>query len=519
MCLSRKKKTITRFPKKTVRGQLTLWGIYCKYKRELEKNWDKKAKTEDEKRTARQYESNFRDILSPHFENKPFAEYYYGDIVKILKRIKYSGYKRKGEEYYYSEHKMDTLLSNIKSIDKIAVIKGIRRISLFWGTAVFLANYDIWNNDISAHKNKDKNEILIENLVAENITLRKSLTPPEEYKVFEKVFSNPEQSGEFMGIALMFAFGLRNSEACGVEFGDIIPMTGHEECYRIIIRKTTTRSREITANTKTENAYRCIPIYGDKLLDFFIQRKEFVKRILNISDEEANHLTVACLKNDFYQPCNTNDLTQAGKEVLKYANVDSRELAFIEINNSKLTKKHDKVFKQKLIEKEPTAYLFRRHFGTILEILGLSLNEAQYLMGHAISSVELNRYNFTNPDLLYKMKKKLDERTLFSSTHPQNNESVLETQTSRTIDNPYTQIIDVPKDSRKREVVIALKAKTPNDSIHMRIETNNEIPLEVQRHPIVEQFDSEKSQSLNSIKTYHNVYRKYEKKNENSEAG
>lgn len=513
-----KTKKEKKVPKKTVRGQLTLWGIYCKYKKELEKHWDKKAKTEDEKRTAKQYKSNYRDILGPKFEAKPFAEYSYEEIVKILNIIKISGYRRKGKYKYYSEHKMDTLLSNIKSIDKIAVVKGIISISLFWGTAVSLANYDVLNNDINSPKNKDQNEILIENLIDENISLRKSLTTPEEVKVFEKVMTNPEQRGEFMGIALMFACGLRNSEACGVEFGDILPMTGHEDCYRLIIRKTATRCREITANTKTENAYRCIPIYGDTLLDFLNKRKEYVKRKLNISDDEVNHLTVACVKNDFNQPCNTNDLTQAGKLVLKYANVDSRVVAFIEINHSKLTKKQDEVFRKKLIEKEPTAYLFRRHFGTILEILGLSLNEIQYLMGHSISSVELNRYNFTNPDLLYKMKKKLDERTLFSSEHPKNNKTILETQTSRTIDNPYRQIIGIPKNSLKREVVITLRAKAPNDSIHMRIETNNEIPMEVQRYPIVEHYDSDKSEPINSLKTYHNVYRKYEKKNE-SEAG
>ncbi|MBQ7505438.1 MAG: site-specific integrase [Ruminococcus sp.] len=517
--MKRKRKNKKRVPKKTVREKLTLWGIYNKYKKDLEKHWDKKARTEDEKRTAKQYKSNFRDILSPYFEDKPFAEYSYKEIIEILNKIKISGYTRKGKNKYYSEHKMDTLLSNIKSIDKISVVKGIRSVSLFWGTAVSLANYDILNNDIYAPKNKDKNDIIIENLIAENISLRKSLTTPEEAKVFEKVMTNPEQSGEFMGIALMFAFGLRNSEACGVEFGDILPMTGHEDCYRLIIRKTATRSREITATTKTENAYRSIPIYGDKLLDFLIKRKEYVKRKLNICDEEVNKLTIACVKDDFHKPCNTNDLTQAGKVVLKYANVDSRVVAFIEINHSKLTKKHNEVFKQKLIEKEPTAYLFRRHFGTILEILGLSLNEIQYLMGHSISSVELNRYNFTNPDLLYKMKKKLDERTLFSSTHPQNNESVLEAQTSRTIDSLYRQIIGIPKGSRKREIVISIKAKTPNDSIHIRIETDSEIPSEVQRHPMVEQYDSDKSEPLNSIKTYHNMYRKYEKKNENSEAG
>lgn len=245
-----KTKKEKKVPKKTVRGQLTLWGIYCKYKKELEKHWDKKAKTEDEKRTAKQYKSNYRDILGPKFEAKPFAEYSYEEIVKILNIIKISGYRRKGKYKYYSEHKMDTLLSNIKSIDKIAVVKGIISISLFWGTAVSLANYDVLNNDINSPKNKDQNEILIENLIDENISLRKSLTTPEEVKVFEKVMTNPEQRGEFMGIALMFACGLRNSEACGVEFGDILPMTGHEDCYRLIIRKTATRCREIIENRK-----------------------------------------------------------------------------------------------------------------------------------------------------------------------------------------------------------------------------------------------------------------------------
>ena len=46
-----------------INGGLTLWGIYKKYKNELQKNWKRDTK--------KQYHSNYLKVIAPKFNDKP----------------------------------------------------------------------------------------------------------------------------------------------------------------------------------------------------------------------------------------------------------------------------------------------------------------------------------------------------------------------------------------------------------------------------------------------------------------
>jgi hypothetical protein len=64
-----------------------------------------------------------------------------------------------------------------------------------------------------------------------------------------------------MGLLLMYSLGLRNAEACAVDYGDIKPMQTHPDCPVIWIYKTT--GYDISAGKlggKTRNADRIIPV-------------------------------------------------------------------------------------------------------------------------------------------------------------------------------------------------------------------------------------------------------------------
>ena len=80
--------------KKTINGKLTLWGIFKRYKKEMQKKWDKNPETEAERRTERQYESNYEKVLGPKFNEKPYEDYSAEEIVQILKEIKNDGYEK-----------------------------------------------------------------------------------------------------------------------------------------------------------------------------------------------------------------------------------------------------------------------------------------------------------------------------------------------------------------------------------------------------------------------------------------
>ena len=405
--------------------------------------------------------------------NKPYSEYNYNEIVEILKEIKKTGYRIKstGEIKRYTDHTMATFRSNIKSIDGIAVKYDIINISSFWGTALGLGGYCIWDDffDLDDNESVDKNNRIV------NTQLRKSLTPSEEKKVFKQVMTDPQQSGEFMGIALMYSCGLRNAEACAVKFGDVIPIEGHDDCFRIKIDTSISIDRVEKANLKTKNAYRYIPI-SDVLIEFINKRKEYVKTQLNLSDEEVNDLTIACYQNEFVKHCNTNDLTTAGRIVLKKAGVNGRVLAYIEI--------HVRELDMAVSEKEPTAYLLRRNFGTMMQLLDLTREEIEYLMGHSILSIEMTRNYYSNSDMLYKMKLKMDNRPYLSSRYNSELEICLKPQKSVTINKTYKQLIHINESAKKIKIVLVIKSKNPNDNINVRIDMDALKSFDIEVNPL-----------------------------------
>ena len=65
--------------------------------------------------------------------------------------------------------------------------------------------------------------------------------------------------------------------------------------------------------------------------------------------------------------------------------------------------------------KDPTAYLFRRNFGTHLHILGLSEPEIEYVIGHDIDDPYETRNEFVNEEKLFSIKQKMDRRPLVNS--------------------------------------------------------------------------------------------------------
>ena len=65
--------------------------------------------------------------------------------------------------------------------------------------------------------------------------------------------------------------------------------------------------------------------------------------------------------------------------------------------------------------KDPTAYLFRRNFGTHLHILGLSEPEIEYVIGHDIDDPYETRNEFVNEEKLFAIKQKMDRRPLVNS--------------------------------------------------------------------------------------------------------
>ena len=128
-------------------------------------------------------------------------------------------------------------------------------------------------------------------------------------------------------------------------------------------------------------------------------------------------------------------MSRAGKYVLGKAKVEEDVLKFID----------DSLYKDdSIVEKEATAYLFRRNFATMLQILGLKQNEIEYIMGHKIeSNFEIRNY-YSNYDKLYPIKCKMDNRPLFSTHYSSDTIKEVSPGTELIFDNPYKQVVKIP---------------------------------------------------------------------------
>ena len=249
-------------------------------------------------------------------------------------------------------------------------------------------------------------------------------------------------------------------------------MKGASEFYalRVIV---TVSQKELKLGGKTKNLFRYVPI-PEKLKKLIDKRLEFIKNseyysMLSSGKKGFNimDLTIACKGNDFGKICSTIDLSLAGKLLLKQARVDEKTLQFID---------NDIYKDDEVVEKEATAYLFRRNFATMLQILGLTQNEIEYIMGHKIESNTDNRNYFSNIDKLCIIKEKMDNRPLFVSEYASDITKELTNNTEPDFYNPYRQKIIIPEGLGPGNIVISFQAASPGENVEIGIKSEGKNP-------------------------------------------
>ena len=248
----------------------------------------------------------------------------------------------------------------------------------------------------------------------ERLLLRKSFGIEDEIKLMRWVLSlDPEKSsGEEIGLMLMFLFGFRNGEACGLTFGDIHMLQNGMKAF-YIKHTTIAGTKTIHIGGKTKNTFRVIPIYpfATGILE---KRREYMEKNIIINnyagekDTSIDNIFIANGRN-ITDNLSAADLSAAGKKlfhkILGYdSESDKRIVALSEDFSSKLKEVG-------IDEKDPTTYLFRRNFATSLSNLGLEARQIQYLIGHDIEEEGYQRNYFSTAD-------ELDEICRIMSLHP-----------------------------------------------------------------------------------------------------
>lgn len=358
----------------------------------ISRNWNAES-------TRKANKNNYEKVIFPRIPNIPLEEMTKDDFDEIIQSIIRAG-GRGGRAY--SAPRIQAFKRLLKGVTEEAAKQGICEDVLFG------SSYAI-----------PESEPHTKSLEKELVRLRKSFTVKEEFLISQHVLRDAAQSGQQIGLALMFCMGLRNEEACGLDFGDIKPMQYHPKCSCLWVYKSTKRgTNQLQASGKTRNMARLLPIPG-VLLELLEERRRLIQekvdagQIILPKNATIDQLPIVCSDFDYLERCNSKQLTAAGRQILKAVKIAENELAYIDIELEENRLAEDGVY-----EKDPTVYLCRRNLGTHLYIMGLTEAEIQYIMGHDIEDPYESRNDFTNEDKLYQIKRKMELRPLVNTMEP-----------------------------------------------------------------------------------------------------
>lgn len=377
----------------SIDDKLTFCGVLEQYYEECAKYWRAES-------TRSAYSRAYDDLILPSLENhnsKAIDQYTKEDYDAAIQRIINHGHLGSVEFQAYADSTIQNFQRLIESVVRVAAAHG-------------LCENVLWGSDYTVDEISGAEE--------ERLRLKKSLTVEQEYAIAELLLTDPAQRGQDMGLLLMFALGLRNGEACGVNFGDFRPMRLHPEAQVLWVYKSTKAGTDVLQSSgKTRNADRIIPV-PDKLAKFLSGRRRMIEqmRLVNENGEQLDidQLPVACVNDDYTRRCSASQLTSAGRTLFRKINLAEKELAYIDAALS------DPSLREALrLEKDPSAYLFRRNFGTHLYLLGLTEPEIQYVIGHDIENAYETRNEFVNEDRLWAIKCKMERRPILNSNATQ----------------------------------------------------------------------------------------------------
>lgn len=187
-------------------------------------------------------------------------------------------------------------------------------------------------------------------------------------------------------------------------------MEGHPEIDCLLVYKSTKQgSNTVKMGGKTKNMGRMIPI-PSKLKSLLDQRYKLLEEKAmagelpgygpaEVVEGLLRNLPIACDGLDFTRRCSARLLTKEGKAVLERSSVDENVLFYISRDIRR--------DQEGVMEKDPTAYLLRRNFGTQLYLLGLEESEIQYIIGHEIEDPGEMRSIFRSEEKLYPIAQKM----------------------------------------------------------------------------------------------------------------
>lgn len=421
--------------------------------------------------TRKKYEREYNDIILPALEDhnsKAIDEYEKADYESAIARIREKGFLQSGIKRQYSE----STIHHFQNLMYFVVFH-----SSVYGLCENVLKGSTFSIDIIGED--EEKEFRVQ--------MKKSLTVEQEINLSKELLLDPYESGSNIALLLMWGLGLRNAEACGLNYCDIKPIENHSECFAAWIYKTTKiESNQLQSGGKTYNTGRIVPV-PERIISFLFTRKERIKQIINDRklDADVEDLPICCdgyIDDDtdaLLTRCKAKDVTKAAHSVFDKVGVSSKQIAYLDAELA------DGDTASILKEKEPTAYLLRRNYATQMCILGLTNAEMQYLMGHDVEDAYESRNEFVDSERIYAMHCKLRFRSLLNNSE----------------DSSNTVQIRV---SSKSTVGVHAVALEPTDKITVRIESKD--PAMVQTKWFENNHDEAFDRTVNNLEQYQMSY-------------
>ena len=383
-------------------GMPTFWGFFVAHLEEIQKTARSSGWNEN---TTETYSKIVATKIVPNLKghnHRSILDYSLEDYNKALSQIKAAG-KNTAQDPYDST-----------TLERYAFL--IRAV------VTVAARYGLSEDFFS--KKKSVNNSSVTSIEAQSqFIVPKSLTVKQDCDVAAYLKRHLKKSGQAVGLLLMYALGLRNAEACGVQFTHIKEMSEYPGHYYLQIVQTTEIDKSRTKlGGKTSNAARNIPI-PNSLVKILFSLQDF--RVSELATHNQNctdysQLFITCKDQDYSSNCSADDLTIAGRDMFISIGMRQEELCAIAKELSIATAEAEEAGISEddillLYEKEPTSYLLRRNFATHMFLLGLDDAETHYIIGHTMEDTNMNRHDYTDESLLMSIKQKLDKRPILNN--------------------------------------------------------------------------------------------------------
>ena len=423
-------------------GRLTFLGVYEKHRHELSQKLQWNADTQ------REYDSSYRNIIVPNIprhDKTPMDSLKREDFEKALDAIRKQGYEK---ESSLTDYKQGTL-EKFQYLMRVVVEIGADHYECENCFA------DDCEDRIGRRKTTNSKRII-----------PRSMTVEQERLTSQELLTDPMQPGENMGLAAMLCLGVRNAEACGLNYGDFHPLWGHPDCMTAWIYKTTKiHTNELQASGKTSNADRVI-LVPDVFAWLVLERK---KRLEALLGENVDGLPLVCRGNNFYTRCSADDLTVAARALFHRIGISYRQMQAVRNEMKRSIEMGENNDDLKL---DATAYFLRRVFATSLSIVGLSEAEISYEIGHHIDDPMQSRNEFLAGEKLYIIRQKMAQRVIVNTAYKEQRTNVLALNQTVSFEGSGYRRFRVPKGATG--VSLIMSGKEPLDTITTEIQTNAE---------------------------------------------